>query len=99
MVTLEVQNFPTPWGNADNVREWSEDIIEVSTPSHGGFLVNRAFAEAAMPDKYLQRGLDFGPWLAFEEDCMAYAVYATFPFIARECGIEDAETKFNFWVR
>jgi hypothetical protein len=74
----------TPWGHADQVTEKARGIVFYSTPSHGGFHLDRerqAAIQRAMPDFKPFTG---APW--YEEDCDAAVVAAFFheAFSARE---------------
>ena len=69
----------TPWGTADHVEEYVPGITWYSTPSHGGFKLDRA-KNAQVPD-YMRRA---GGW--YEEDCDWAIVATVFPnaFIGHE---------------
>ena len=64
----------TPWGFADNVDEVAEGILKVSTPSHGGFKLDRK-RNAQVPRPLRKKG----GW--YEEDQEAAIVIASFPLV------------------
>lgn len=72
----------TPWGLADCVTAHGPGIVSVSTPSHGGFRVDRELREripSAWRDFAWRWSKGFGvrgEW--FEEDFAAWAVVLTF---------------------
>jgi hypothetical protein len=62
----------TPWGTPDHVEEYVPGIAWYSTPSHGGFKLDRQH-NAQVPD-YMRRA---GGW--YEEDCDWAIVATVFP--------------------
>lgn len=61
----------TPWGLADTVRFVAPGIVEVTTPSHGGIIVDdRVWLSLLDAVPALADGLFAGP-RCFEEDCDA----------------------------
>lgn len=81
----------TPWGHADQVRIYPGGVVEVSTPSHGGFYLEPPALEK-VPAPWVQYGAQWSHgWGAgwFEEDCAALAVFCTFP---------DLFAGFNDWA-
>ena len=59
----------TPWGRSDTVDRPCDGVYAVTTPSHGGFLVDKAWAAANLTAAAQAEGESFGEFLAFEEDC------------------------------
>lgn len=68
----------TPWGKADKAVKLAEGIYSVSTPSHGGLMIGAGVARKLSAPAQ-QIGEQFGPWLAYEEDCAYAAVFAERP--------------------
>jgi len=67
----------TPWGRADSATEYAPGIVFYSTPSHGGFHVDRSLvSEIPAP----LRGLSGYPQTWYEEDCAWAVVAYVFPF-------------------
>ena len=64
----------TPWGPADSVVDLAPGLLAVTTPSHGGLLVTRAFAATHLSPVAIARGAPWGEFLAYEEDCDWYIV-------------------------
>lgn len=58
----------TPWGRSDSQKTIVAGVISVTTPSHGGLLVKRDFAEKNLSEAARRRGLPCGEYLAYEED-------------------------------
>ena len=92
----------TPWGRPDSATKFAEGITFYSTPSHGGFHVDRKLvAEIPTP----LRGLSGYPDNWYEEDCSWAVVAYTFPaaFLGRiedkdEAGIKEyAREVLNRW--
>jgi hypothetical protein len=68
----------SPWGKPDHAREIAPGIWDVSTPSHGGYLISRERFDA-MP-AHLQAFQPFsGTQGAYEEDCDVCVVVVAFP--------------------
>jgi hypothetical protein len=66
----------TTWGKDDTITRISDGIVEVSTPSHGGFILSEARMKA-MPEH-----LKACSWTKdnnFEEDCSWCAVVLAWP--------------------
>ena len=68
----------TPWGTSQDQTTFVRNgITSVSTPSHGGLMVRKAWAEAALSEAARALGTPWrnreGEWLCYEEDC-AYAI-------------------------
>jgi|SRR5215471_9968115 len=92
----------TPWGRPDEATEYAEGITFYSTPSHGGFHVDRKLV-AKIPAPL--RGLSGYPDNWYEEDCSWAVVAYVFPeaFLGRGIGDdkeaiqEYAEGVLNRW--
>lgn len=65
------------WGQVDQVTTIAPGIEFVSTPSHGGFLLD-ATAKAAMPEPY-KAFKPFAGGRSYEEDCDAALIPCAFP--------------------
>jgi len=65
----------TPWGGIDEygTTEFVFGISQVMTGSHGGIRIPVQFAEENMSDAAINRGVLFGGYLYYEEDC-AWAI-------------------------
>jgi uncharacterized protein DUF7007 len=61
----------TPWGKSDEAIRIARGLTWVSTPSHGGFLVGRGYAQKNLTPHAIAKGERFGSYLAYEEDCAA----------------------------
>jgi hypothetical protein len=59
----------TPWGDSDYCEQIHPGVYTVSTPGHGGIMVQRSVAKQQLSDRAITRGIDFGLYIAFEEDC------------------------------
>lgn len=94
----------TPWGRPDSEEAFPHGIFFVSTPSHGGFLVPKAYADTHFSEYHLTAAnsccnLRMVPrgYYAFEEDCAALAVVCEVPEAKGDLSLEDAEAMFNNW--
>lgn len=58
----------TPWGKADMMVEYSDEVTFFATPSHGGFRVKGASLER-IPSEYRETKYSQGWHGWFEEDC------------------------------
>jgi hypothetical protein len=63
----------TPWGKSDSKIIVKRGLSFVTTPSHGGFMVSKAYAGKHFSKAAIKRGKEYGSYLAYEEDC-DYAV-------------------------
>jgi len=59
----------TPWGNAQQVEQYTRGFSNVSTASHGGFMIGKGFAEKHLSKSAIKRGMKYCNYLAYEEDC------------------------------
>jgi len=82
----------TPWGNSDSEKRYDRGLTWVGTPSHGGFLVGKAYARKHLTAAAQAVGEPFGQYLAFEEDCKAAVILFELP-ATREgfSSVSDAE--------
>lgn len=79
------EKINTPWGVTDFSELVAKGIKFVSTPSHGGYLIDKQVAEGRIPLKVLKslfvKVSENSPYYAFEEDCDAVLVPLFFPEI------------------
>jgi hypothetical protein len=73
----------TPWGNSDSEKRYERGLTWVGTPSHGGFLVGKAYASKHLSPAAIAEGEPFGQYLAYEEDCDATIILYELP-VTRE---------------
>lgn len=59
----------TPWGKSDSKQTVKRGLSFVTTPSHGGFMVSKTYAEKHFSKAAITRGKAYGSYLAYEEDC------------------------------
>lgn len=83
----------TPWGIADYVLERAPGIIEIGTPSHGGFWLSPERL-ASIPEGGRRFAAKWShgwgdAW--FEEDCASLQVFAAFPDLFPEVPDVDRE--------
>jgi hypothetical protein len=88
----------TPWGTSDSIETKAQGIYFVSTPSHGGFKVERPLLDK-IPLAWRRasfNGQGMAGW--FEEDCDWCMVALTFPerFSADE--LKAARATFDYWI-
>jgi hypothetical protein len=69
----------TPWGVSDSEKRYERGLTWVGTPSHGGFLVGKAYARKHLTPAAIAAGMPFGSYLAYEEDCLAAIVLYELP--------------------
>jgi len=69
----------TPWGNSDSETRYERGLTWVGTPSHGGFLVGKAYAKQHLTPAAQAVGQSFGQYLAYEEDCDAAVILYELP--------------------
>lgn len=69
----------TPWGKSHNSQKIERGLTFYTTPSHGGFLVSKGYAEKHLSPAALKRGEKWGGYYAFEEDCAAAIVELEIP--------------------
>lgn len=60
----------TPWGRSDSQKKIVEGVFSVTTPSHGGLMIKKDFAEKNLSKAARRRGLLCGEYLAYEEDVL-----------------------------
>src|ERR1700758_1777363 len=69
----------SPWGMSDSEKHYERGLTWVGTPSHGGFLVGKAYARKHLTAAAIAEGALFGQYLAFEEDCDAAIILFELP--------------------
>jgi hypothetical protein len=74
----------TPWGNPDQIEKLAEGIDSVSTPGHGGIMLDTDHAERMKATGFKPWTKDFRFW---EEDADWACVFVTFADELR--GTED----------
>lgn len=67
--------MPTPWGKAQMTTIYEPGLMRVETASHGGFLLSRQFAQEKLSEAGRKRGVEYGQWLAYEEDSDANIIF------------------------
>jgi hypothetical protein len=82
----------TPWENSDSETKYDRGLTWVGTPSHGGFLIGKAYARKHLTPAAIAEGEPCGQYLAFEEDCDAAIILFELP-VTREgfSHVSDAE--------
>ncbi len=68
-----------PWGEADCEEAVAPGVYWVGTAGHGGILVEKSRARELLSERAIKIGRSWGLYLAYEEDCDAYAVYYEHP--------------------
>jgi len=63
----------TPWGASQNTTSICRGVSFVSTAGHGGYMVSKGFAKKHLSPAALKRGVSYGGYLCYEEDC-EYAI-------------------------
>ena len=59
----------TPWGMSQQHVVIEPGLHDVSTASHGGFLVSKSWADKHLTNEAKEAGWEWGNYYAFEEDC------------------------------
>ena len=59
----------SPWGQIDYVDQIEPGLSWVSTPSHGGLRVSKAYAQKNLSIPARDAGIDYAGYLWYEEDC------------------------------
>lgn len=69
----------SPWGKVDYVKNYQRGVRFVSTPSHGGFMISKGFAQKNLSIAAQKRAEEYNGYLCFEEDCLACIVLLELP--------------------
>lgn len=59
----------TPWGVPTHQTHITDGVWLVETARHGGILVSRLVAHTLLSPEAIARGMSWGSWLVYEEDC------------------------------
>jgi len=59
----------SPWGKIQTTKVYARGLRDVSTASHGGFMVSRGLAERILSKAAQKRGMEWHGYLCYEEDC------------------------------
>lgn len=74
----------SPWGKVDYEKKHQRGVTFVSTASHGGLLVSKGFAKKFLSEAAQKRGMPWGGYLAYEEDCLRAIVEYELPYVRTE---------------
>lgn len=80
----------TPWGSAQEAMRYGDGVVSVSTPGHGGFLLDEARNQEVHP---AWRNDD----RAYEEDCDWAIVTHTFPDLFTDRERSQADSSLRRW--
>lgn len=69
----------TPWGLSQDAVKIERGLTFHSTARHGGFLVSEGYAEKYLSEAARKRGMEWGNYYAFEEDCLASIILLEIP--------------------
>jgi len=73
----------TPWGAAQSVTRVERGLLIVSTSGHGGIMVARGYAAKHLTVAAQNRGVKYGSYLCYEQDCASVMVLLELPQITR----------------
>jgi len=59
----------TPWGTSQYSQKIERGLAFHSTPGHGGLLVSEGYAHKHLSPSALKRGIKWGKYYGYEEDC------------------------------
>lgn len=59
----------SPWGEVQQSTSICRGLLWVSTPGHGGLMVAKGFAGKHLSSAAQKRGIEYGNYICFEEDC------------------------------
>lgn len=74
-----IMTTQTPWGKSQQSTIIERGVTFHSTAGHGGFLVTRKYAEKHLTRSAINRGVEWGNYLTYEEDCAAYIIFFEVP--------------------
>ena len=69
----------TPWGKSQTAHKIERGLTFHSTSGHGGFLVSKGYAKKHLSEAAQKRGVSYGGYLAYEEDCLASIITFEIP--------------------
>ena len=59
----------SPWGSVQNVTTLMRGVSIVGTAGHGGMMIGKGAAARMLSHEAIAVGLNFGPYICYEEDC------------------------------
>jgi len=59
----------SPWGRIHYQTIFEIGVQRVNTGTHGGFMIDKKYAEEFLSEAARSRGMDYGRFLCYEEDC------------------------------
>ena len=80
----------SPWGKVDYVQPLAAGAYVVSTPSHGGLMLDQVQAARLSPPARA-KGEGWGTWLCFEEDCRIAVPLIELEDLRTATGIDRAD--------
>lgn len=83
----------SPWGKVQSSTSLMRGVREVSTSGHGGIMVTKKFADENLSEAAVKRGIPYGNYVCFEEDCDAAMVVWEIPEIWHLFNPNKAEIK------
>lgn len=91
----------TPWGPSQDKTVVARGCTFHSTASHGGFLIGKKFAAEELSTAAQKRGVPFGNYLAYEEDCLATIILLEIPDARKgflnDVSVERLIESISFW--
>jgi hypothetical protein len=87
----------SPWGPTDFHETKASGVHVVGTPSHGGIMVSEGFAKRYLTQAAISRGLRYGDYLCYEEDCDAAIVVFELPDLFPDSDIVKAKRSLSLW--
>ncbi len=60
----------SPWGKVQHEEKHQRGVTWVTTASHGGYMISIGFAKKFLSLAAQSRGLRYGGYLCYEEDCL-----------------------------
>jgi hypothetical protein len=87
----------TPWGPSDFHETKTRGVHVVGTPSHGGVMVSEGFAKRHLTQAAIDRGLRYGDYLCYEEDCDVSIVVFELPELFPDEDTEKVKRSLSLW--
>jgi hypothetical protein len=86
----------SPWGAIQDITQVADGIAFVSTPSHGGYKLDKKL-NAKIPKIFRDRASIAGGW--YEEDCAWSIVAITFPQFFPAEALKRAHESAKYWFK
>ena len=87
----------SPWGTVQQEEKHQRGVTWVSTAGHGGYMISLGFAKKFLSEPAQAKGLRYGGYLCYEEDCLWAIVEFELMYVTTPQRQETIYTSLSRW--